>query len=187
MESALGWLGQIFNAILQFIPRIAIIRNTHQAVKWKRFQKISAVESGRLTIYWPLITDIEVIVVARQTTECGTQVITTSDGIQVCVTSLLVYWINDVIKAIGQKNWDVDGTVKELTQAVLVEEVLKLTYGELHKQLCSGKFTQSFTDNCKKQLDRFGVHVEAARLTDFAKIDGVFKLIGNRPEPLILE
>ncbi len=57
MESALGWLGQIFGAILKFFPRIIVIRATHGGVKWKYGKYIRAMGPG-VHVYLPLITEI---------------------------------------------------------------------------------------------------------------------------------
>ncbi len=180
MENAFGWLGQIFEALLQFIPRIVIIRNTHQAVKWKVGGKLVAINKGRRTWYWPLLTDIETIVVARQTVNLATQVLMTKDQKQVVAGGFVVYHISDVIQAIGERNWDVESTVGDITMAAIVEEIMQQHLNDLLKSISlgiEGEFNKKLTDNCRKQLRQFGVYVDRAGLTDFSTCR-VYKVLG---------
>lgn len=181
METAFGWLGQIFEALLQFIPRIVIVRNTHQAIKWKVRGKVIAIPRGRRTWYWPLVTELETIVVARQTSDVRTQVLMTRDRKQVVAGAMVIYWIDDVVKAIGEKNWDVDSTVNDIVMAVVSEEVTSKTLDELLDGIAEGRegeFYKDFTENCRRQLTQFGVKVIRARFTDFSTCR-VYKVLGS--------
>ncbi len=180
METAFGWLGQIFEALLQFIPRLAIIRNTHQAVKWKLGGRVVAIAKGRRTWYWPLVTDLETIVVARQTLNLATQCLMTKDQKQVVAGGFVVYQINDVVQAIGERNWDVESTVGDISMAAIVEEVMQQCLDDLLKEIAAGfagKFNERLTENCREQLLQFGVYVDRAGLTDFSTCR-VYKVLG---------
>lgn len=181
MADAFGWLGQIIEALLQFFPRLMIVRNTHQAVKWKRGGKVVAIKPGSRTLYWPLLTDIELVVVARQPANIETVSLMTKDLEEVSVGAVIVYWINDVILAIGERNWDVSSTVCEIAQAAVVEEVMKYDLKELILSVAQGPegdFSKSLTANCRKQLNKYGVHVERAGVTEFTTAT-VHRVIGN--------
>lgn len=181
MNTAFGWLGQIIETALSFFPQLMIVRNTHEAVKWKVFGRVVAVSGGRRTWYWPLVTDIDTIVVARQTSDLPTQVLMTKDRESVVVGAMVVFWINDVVKAIGEKNWDVESVVLDITKAVVVEEVMGRTLDELLTSQAEGRqgdFCKQLTANCRKQLAPFGVHVHRATLTDFSKCR-VHKILGS--------
>lgn len=171
MESIFGLLGQILEAILSVIPRLTIVRATHKAVKWRYGKQPIAIEPG-LTIYWPLVTELDTQVVARQTLNLPTQHLTTKDNIPVALGGFVVYTIQDIVLAIGEKNYDVDDTVSDLAQAALVEEVTSLTYDELMKGISGGpksEVYESLSQNLHEQLAKFGVAIERAGLTDFAK------------------
>jgi regulator of protease activity HflC (stomatin/prohibitin superfamily) len=181
MESAFGWLGQIIDALLQFIPRLVIVRNTHQAVKWKMFGHVVPIPRGRRTWYWPLVTDIETIVVARQAANIESVSLLTKDGEQVAVGAVLVYWINDVVMAIGERNYDVEEALCEIAQTAIVIEIMKHTLDELIDGIAKGEdgeFAKSLTANCRKQLKRYGVHVDRAGLTEFTTAN-VYRVIGT--------
>lgn len=181
METAFGWLGQIFDALLQIVPRILIVRNTHQAVKWKVRGKVVAVDRGRRTIYWPLLTDVELFVVARQTCDIRTQVLMTKDQKQVVAGAMVVYWIDDIIKAIGERNWDVGQTIEDITMAVVAEEITSKALDELLDGISHGRngdFYKELTLNCRGQLAQFGVKVLRVSFTDFSTCR-VYKVLGS--------
>ena len=180
METAFGWLGKIFDALLQFIPQLIIVRNTHQAVKWKWGGRAVAISKGTRTWYWPLITEMETIVVARQTLNLATQCLMTMDQKQVVVGGFIVYHINDVVQAIGEKNWDVESTVGDISMAAIVEEVMQHNLDDLLTSVslgADGDFNTSLTANCRKQLRQYGVYVDRAGLTDFSTCR-VYKILG---------
>lgn len=176
--SLFGFLGQIIEAILSFVPRLVVIRATHRGVKWKRGKYPVAVGPG-LAIYWPLVSELEQIPVARQTLNLPTQHLVTSDDVPVALGGFVVYTIEDIVLAIGEKNFDVDDTVSDLAQAALVEEVIGLSYSELLDGLSGGRESEVYeamTQNLHEQLEEFGVAVERAGLTDFAKCR-VFRIL----------
>ena len=181
METAFSWIGQIFEGLLQFIPRLIICRNTHAGVKWKLGGKSVSIKSGSRVVYWPLLTEVELIVVARQTANFSTQVLMTNDEKQVVAGAFVVYHIIDVVQAIGERNWDVESTVADITMAAIVEEIMQRSLDDLREQIAEGaegEFCRSLTENCRKQLRQYGVRVDRAGLTDFSTCK-VYRMMGN--------
>jgi len=168
MDSAFAWVSQIVEAMLQFIPRRVIIRATERGVKWSLWREPQEMSPG-IRFYWPLITDIEVTVVARQTINLPTQSLMTRDGQTVVAGGVIIYKISDIIQAIGKQNWSPEDTAADITQAAIVEvlagrncdNILSNINGEVEKQL---------TDICRKQLRQFGVYVNRAALVDFSTV-----------------
>lgn len=160
------WLNDIITALLELVPRRVIIRSTHAGVKWRPLRGPVEMKPG-WRIWWPLLSDIEVIPVARQTLNTPTQALMTKDGKQVVAGGVVVYSINDIVKAIGQQNYDVDETVHDITQAAIVQVITSWNSEELLKEI-SGKVEKDLTDTCRKQLRCFGVYVKRAALTDYS-------------------
>jgi len=177
METAFAWLGQIFDALLKFFPRIVIVRATHGGVKWKRGKKVVAMASG-LHFYWPLTTDIEVIVTARQTLALPIQVLTTKDLKKVVVGCVVVYKIRDVIHAIGRMNWDVDTTINDITQAAVTAVIAKHSFQEIMDMIGNDQFENTLTEAVQKELRPFGVSVRRCKVVDFADCR-VYKIVTN--------
>lgn len=119
-------------------------------------------------VWWPLLSEIEVIPVARQTLNTPTQALMSKDAQQVVAGGVVVYSIYDIVKAIGERNYDVDETVNDISQAAIVDVV---TAWDLHDLLenIGDQVELDLTDTCRKQLRQYGVYVHRAALTDFSQ------------------
>jgi regulator of protease activity HflC (stomatin/prohibitin superfamily) len=180
METAFAWLGQIFEAILKFVPRILIIRATHGGVRWRHGSDVRLMMPG-LHMYWPLVTEIETIVTARQTLAIPDQVMATKDGKKVVVKTLVVYRIPDPVRAIGKLNWDVDTTINDLTQSAVAKVVAIHTYEEIMAGIRDESLTKTLTKEVRRELRQFGVHITRCKLVDFADCK-VFKLVTSQAD-----
>jgi hypothetical protein len=86
-----------------------------------------------------------------------------------------------VVKAIGEKNWDVDDTVANIALAAVVEVVTSHTLDELLEGVSEGrnsKVNRSLTITCRKQLRQFGVQIQRCGITDFAE-SKAYRLVGD--------
>lgn len=175
MGSAFAWLGQIFDAMLQFFPRRVIVRATHGGVKWTWRGGVKELKPG-VRFYWPLLSDIELIVTARQTVNTRTQALVTKDGKQVAVGGVVVYSIGDVVQSIGKLNFDPIDTVGDISQAAIVKVITSLLYEEIVSGI-STTVEEALTHSCRKSLRQYGVYVHRAAITDFAP-SRTFNLLG---------
>ena len=156
---------QILQAILSLVPRLIIVRATHRGIKWRRGHTAVEMAPG-LHWYWPLVTEVELVVVARQTLNTPSQALLTSDQKQVTVGGVVVYRINNAVLAYGEKNWDVDSTISDITQAAIVRIISKWPLEYLMKNLCDA-VEKELTEECRKELRPFGLRVQRAAFTDF--------------------
>jgi regulator of protease activity HflC (stomatin/prohibitin superfamily) len=172
-------LGTIVEALLQFIPRLKIIRATHEGVRWRRGKYPIRMKPG-LHVWWPLTTEIEEIVIARQTINLASQALETRDDKQVVAECFCVYRIYDVVKAIGEKNYDVDSTICDITQAAVVEFVMGHTLDELKAGISDSesRLSKELTTSVRKRLRQYGVSIQRCGFTDFATAK-VYRVIGN--------
>ena len=166
MEAAFSWLGQIFEALLQFVPRRVIVRATHGGVKWRVWGEPKELKPG-VRWYWPLLSEIELHVTARQTVNTRTQALVTKDNRQVVAGGVVVYSIRDIVQAIGKLNWSPDATVGDITQAAIMQVITRLTYEEILTGI-SEATEEELTTRCKKALRQYGIYVHRAALTDFS-------------------
>lgn len=158
----LSWLSAPLEALWTFFPRRAIIRHTHMGVKWSLWRRPRAVYPG-VRWYWPLITDMEVIPVARQPHNTTAQSLESSDGRTLSIAISIAYRINDVLAAIGEKNYDIDDSINERTRVACAKIVLNTDYQDLFSE----DVEKELTRECKRQLKKYGVLVESASITDF--------------------
>lgn len=160
---AIAWL---FDAMISWVPRIIIVAKTHGGVKWIRGHKIKELVPG-LYWYWPLTTSYSLIPTGRQTLNTPPQTLMSKDGKQVVASGVVVYSIKDVVQAIGHRNWDVDETANDITQAAIVSIITHRSLQELLENICDG-VEVDLTDACRKQLRQYGVYVHRAALVDYS-------------------
>lgn len=174
--AAFEWLGQIIEALGKFIPRLLTVRATHGGVKWVRGHKVRPLKPG-LHVYWPITTDTEVIVTARQTLNLPPQTVMTKDLVKLVVSAVAIYSISDVVQAIGHMNWDVDGTVGDISQAAVMEVITSTDYATVTAEVV-GSVEQRLTKTAAKRLRRYGVRIHRCALTDLSQCS-VIRLIQN--------
>jgi regulator of protease activity HflC (stomatin/prohibitin superfamily) len=177
MEAAFAWLGQIFEALLKFFPRVTIVRATHAGVKWRWGYKVLPMNPG-LHVWWPLVTDIEVVPIARQTISLPVQVQTTKDGKKAVIGTIVVYRIYDIVSAIGKRNWDVDSTVNDISQGAIARVIATHTFDEIMQGMADGSIVKRLTHGVRRELRSFGIRVMQAKIVDLAECR-VWKLVTN--------
>ena len=121
METAFAWLGEIMNWFGKWFPRLLIVRSTHAGVRFRHGKKPEALMPG-LRVYWPLVTEVDIIPTARQTHNLPTQALMTSDGKKVVVSGAVVYRIADVLATIA-RNWDVSDTLNDISMVAITQIV----------------------------------------------------------------
>ncbi len=179
-----SFISDIINAFLNLIPRPMIIRATHAGVCWRLGSKIIEMKPG-WRWWWPLISEVEIIPIARQTSAIPSQGLLTRDQKQIAVGAVIIFSINDVVQAIGHRNWDVESTVGDITAAAIVRVVTKWELKDLLAEL-TDKVEDELTTTCRQQLRQFGVRVHRCKFTDFTTCR-VYKLMGSTPMPTELE
>jgi len=153
------------------MPRLYIIRSTHGGVKWKNSlggdeTKIEELKPG-LIWYWPLVSEIQSIVTARRPVDIPTMSILTKDGRSIIISAAVVFRINNVTLALGERNWDVDSTLVDIAQAAIFDEVRSTSFEELLNG--TDQLLDTVTTTCKTEMKKFGVLVEKILAKDFDK------------------
>lgn len=172
MESALGWLGAIFEYIGAFVPRPFIVTTVEGGVRWRWGKKVVELKPG-FHAYWPLVTRIKVIPVVRQGMIFAPAALITADGKMVSVGVTVVYEIADVVKALTTTD-DINGTVMEVGQTAIPPVILGRTLEELmNLTQCSAdeesELNQELTEYTKRVLEDFGVKVIYCRVGEFSR------------------
>lgn len=178
MEGALDWIGQLVHWIASLFPRIRIVRSTHGGVKFQRGKTIKEIGPG-LTVYWPIVTEIDIIPVARQTHNLPTQCAVTKDKVEVAMGGVVIYRITNVVKALS-RNWDFNDTINDIALTAIIPVIMSHTYDELVEQIASNSIQHLLTQEVRSKLSRYGVTVSYVGLTDFSKCL-VIKNVGNAP------
>jgi regulator of protease activity HflC (stomatin/prohibitin superfamily) len=166
MDAALGWIGQIVSWIGQFIPRWLIVRTTHGAVKWVAGKRVVPLGPG-LHFWWPVVTEVMLYPVARQSTNLRGQALVTKDDKTILVSGLVVYEVRDIEKLIAQ-TFDPDDTIEEISLSVINNVLCRKTWRQLRDDHESGKLDKELLHRARLALAPYGVHVLKTTLTDLA-------------------
>ena len=167
MESALGWIGSLFETIISLLPHLGLCKVTHGGLKFKRAGKVSEIRPG-LYWYWPVVTEIALIPVVRQTLNLPTQILTTRDSQSIIVSGVVVYVIRNVRQALAD-SWDHDDTIEDLALATLSRYVLGHTFDEIISAQTDGSIEEALTKTCRDDLTSFGVTARKFFVSDLAR------------------
>jgi len=163
---AFTWFGNLMEWFGSLIPKIKIVRATHGGVRFRGGKRIQEMKPG-IHVYWPIVTEIDVIPVARQTHNLVTQCVMTKDGKQIVVGGVVIYSIVDVVKALS-KNWDFNDTINDVSLTAIFSVIIDLTLDEVISKINDGSFEKTLTMEVRSNLRRYGVYAHRAALTDFS-------------------
>lgn len=166
MAAAFSWLGELMQWFGSFFPRLLIVKSSHRAVKYVFGSKRVLLEPG-VHLYWPIVTEIEVCAVVRQVLNLQSQILETKDGHTVVAGGLLVYEIDDAETFLAE-NENAYESIDDVATAAIRKVVVATTLEELREG--RAKLDGRLTRETQKLLRAFGVSVEYARLTDFARV-----------------
>lgn len=161
----LEWLGDAVQAVLRFVPRISIVRSTHRGVAFVRGRDVHVIQPG-LYVWWPLITECLMVPVVRQSLDLPVQTLTTKDGLSIIVSGVVIYTIRDIKVALTEQ-WDVDETIRVMSQAAVRDVVCSVTFEYLNQNRY--QFEGRLKTALSKELSAYGVEVVDSKLTDFAR------------------
>ncbi len=163
------WISRVFEALLSLFPRVIRVRATCRAVKWRYGKEVVQLDPG-VYVYWPLVSEVDTVVTARQTQNIKPQVLLTRDGKQVMLAAAVVFWVRDAVRAIGERNWDISECMMDVTQSALAEFVSRYTLEQLMEGLHrdGAPVLKDLTGKVRKKLRTYGIHVQRVGLTDIA-------------------
>lgn len=159
----LSWFSDMMNTFGNIFPRVVLVQQTHRAVK---FSGSKAKELGPgIHWWWPLVSQIEEIPVARQTVNLPSQSLVTLDDVTIVVSGVVVYSIRSAIDAIV-KNYDHEDTLKDVAMCSIAKVISGVTWKELREQQRGGKLQERLTKAVRQSLRPFGFRVSRTALTD---------------------
>jgi regulator of protease activity HflC (stomatin/prohibitin superfamily) len=164
LDKAFGWLGEIFQTILKFLPWLVIVPATHGGVAFVHGRRVKEWKPG-LHWYWPIVTTYKVIATVRQTQMIKSKTVMTKDLQTVIVGALVTYIIDDVVSALS-KIADLPSDIMERSMEAILTEVSQKTLEEV--QADRPGFNRSLTEAVSRALNGYGMYVLQAQLTEFA-------------------
>ncbi len=158
------WLSDLAYFLASFLPHLKIIRSTHAGVRFK-YGHPHPIKSGRIIMYWPIVTELLILPKVRQTTELAPQVLITKDGAQLAITMAIVYRISDVFTA-ATEAWDIYTVIDDNAQAALAEVVADCQKAVVSEPKIMNDILRGVVQD---KLKEYGVAVDKAFIISVSK------------------
>ena len=168
---ALDWIGYIIEWIGNFIPRIAHIKKTHKGVMYTR-SGAKIVDAG-MHVYLPLWTSLELYPIKRQTLNIPPQTLTTKNGETLLVAVAVIYYINDVYRALVG-TYELQDTISDICQQSVKYCILQHSFDEIIQN--QEEIDEEICADISSSVIDYGVGIENAFITDIAKVK-VLKIV----------
>lgn len=179
MEAAFGWIGDFLGWCVAWVPRIGLCRKNHGGVKWS-FGRAKEIKPG---LYWwcPIWSEVDTMPGARTTARLSPQTLTTKDGRAISVRAIIVYTVDDYLKAMVD-SWDVTDTINDVGLLAQVEIISQTDFDDVRSQMAT-EMKKQITSRCRSELRTFGIKVEKAFMYECAEATTI-RLIGDEvPAP----
>ena len=164
MDRAFGWIGEIFQTLMRFVPWLVIVPATSAGVAFVHGRRVKEWKPG-LHWYWPLVTTYKIMMTVRQTQRIQSKIVMTKDRQTVTVGALVTYIVDDVVKAVATIA-DLPSDIMERSQGAIFATICESTLEEIQADRVN--FNARLTDNVGKLLNGYGVQVLQAQITEFA-------------------
>lgn len=165
--TGLAWLQDLATFLAAWFPRLVIVLASERGVRFRRGAEVSILEPG-LHVFWPIVTKVQTVNVARQTLNLSTQTITTQDGDAIIVSGIVVYTIDNVVRYLVENENAASG-MDEVTCAAVRDVLLGRTFAEIQEASKGNALDADLRHAARRRLASFGVKVESCRLTDLAR------------------
>lgn len=173
----LDTIGSFLESFASLFPRLFIVRKTEEGIKFKKGEIVIKLGPG-LHIYWPLVSEIEVVPVVRQTLNLNSQTLMTQDGITVIASGVVVYTIKNITTYLVE-NYDAEESIAEVASGSVRDVIVNRTLKDIQEN-SRNTTDRALTKAASEVLDVFGIEVEYLRLTDFAKAR-IINIVGAQP------
>jgi regulator of protease activity HflC (stomatin/prohibitin superfamily) len=168
-------IGEVLRSLLKVVPKLIIVRTTHEGIKFKYGSTVTKITSNNglglyrktgIHVYWPLITEVEIIPIRRQTADLHSQYLSTKDNTTIGLSGVLVYEIADVEKTLTAC-YNYEETIPEIALAAIKKVVI--TYDFKYLQENGDLVDKHLTKEMRGFLRPYGVRVVSVCLSDFSK------------------
>jgi regulator of protease activity HflC (stomatin/prohibitin superfamily) len=183
MEAAFAWLGQIIDWVGRWIPRLTIVNTTRGWVKFVRGKHVKSGGPG-LVIHWPLLTELTVFPIVRDSLKCQAQTITLASGETVLVEAMVIYEVECIEKLVAYTAEPFMTIIDQTMGAVaaVIEGIQSWDELKQHStrmpRYRDTELNQRLKEAVSKALEPYGVKVLSVMLQNKAKAR-VYKLVND--------
>jgi regulator of protease activity HflC (stomatin/prohibitin superfamily) len=175
MAQLVGWVGQLVDWTLSWIPRMEVIPSDELGVKQVAGREPVELRPG---IHWyvPAVSSITLCHSTTSVMGIRSLALETQDGVAVQVGGVLVYRITDAVTYCA-RNYNAEDSLHEVVMAGFREAVQCSTWEELVDEN-ETTFDQVLPQRVAESVARFGVEVLNVQPTDLVRLDSVNRHFG---------
>lgn len=144
MTNAFAWLNDLMTWLGRWVPRILLVRASHEGVRFGRRGEVVRLRPG-IHVYWPIVHEVELVSMALRTLETAAQV-TDGDIKSVVVT----YRIVDAV-AVARDLYDFSSQIDMRAKAHIAGH--------------DKDAILSLTDSLRVEFEPLGIHINTAAYT----------------------
>lgn len=207
METAFGWLGKVFDFLINLVPLLNVVKPTHAGIAFVRGNNIKVLETGNglwfpnfkifawprpkqwftrdywvnrtgLHVTWPFWTEVITYPIVQQTVNLPPQTLVTKDRKSVVMSSIIIYEITDIEKILVH-TYEPETVIRDVAMAAIKRVVIRQELDTLLNQ--ADKVDQKLTEVVRNSLaKKYGVKVIRVMFTDLTPTRS-FRLWGDPP------
>ena len=167
MSTGLEWINSVAEWFGALIPDWDLLQVNEAGVKYLPGGKVKVIKPG-IYWFWPVTTNVETISTKRQTLTFG-QRLTTKDFSTVQCNTVIVFTINDVVKALVE-TMDFEDTIGEAAQKLTIKPIMSRTFDEICDDMAeSNNMRNEVTSAARSLLSDYGVKVLDGYVCDFTE------------------
>ena len=167
MSLGLDWVNDFALWVGDLFPRWDLLEPINAGIKFLPGGKVKVIKPG-IYWYWPVTTTVYELPIKRQTV-AFTQRLTTKDDCTVMVSTVVVFTVDDVQKALVDTH-DFEDTITEVASKLVIKPVMSRTFEESRRDMSeSNDMRNEVTREARKVLTSYGVNVIDAYVDQFAE------------------
>ena len=164
---AFDFINDIMRWFERFVPHWALLDPTEGGVKFTQSKAPVLLVPGKIYWWWPVVSNVYTIDIKRQTMTI-TQRLTTKDEFTVMVTIVIVFTIDDVLKALVDTR-DFEDTISEVGEKLVVKPITSRDFSDTLLRLSdSNELNNEVKRIARSTLGEFGVNVVDGYVSNFA-------------------
>lgn len=165
MSIGLNWINDVAVWLGDLIPRWELLQVNEGGVKFLPGGKVKVLKPG-IYWWWPATTNVLTTDIRRQTLTFG-QRLTTKDDLSVQCNTVIVFEIDDVIKALVH-TVDYEDTCGEVAQKLTMRPVMSREFRQICEDIAdNNEMRNEVTRGAKKLLSDYGLNVLDGYVCDF--------------------
>jgi regulator of protease activity HflC (stomatin/prohibitin superfamily) len=162
------WVNDIMQWFGDLVPDWDLLERTNGGIKFKPGDKIEVLVPGKLYWWWPATMSVQTLPIKRQTLSFN-QRLTTKDEITISCNTVIVYEVEDVVKAIVETH-DFEDTIVEVSQKLTVKPIMSREFAAIREDMAeSNEMRNELTRAARSLLGEYGVRVLDAYVSDFTE------------------